>query len=280
MITLNNLIFGRKKNKNYYTLKYGDSCELACQAPTNCVVSDWSDWSACIDSVSTRTRTVIIPASNDGIACPVLIETESCVLPPPVPQIPCDGSLKTNGAIGYYELTATVGTNTGLTYIDCFAGNIPDRFQIYWNNNLVADSLFIGNYLNNSTYPYTRSTYVNTIIGTRTYYKYIYVGTGGDRIGGQWNTNGSQNITFTSAEISSDTSTRSSGGSSGQLNVSANYPTPTAKSCDGDVRLYFNKTSAFPETIKIVIIGANTSQLSGGTTTGTTGWEIKKVTCP
>jgi uncharacterized delta-60 repeat protein len=46
----------------------------------SCVVSDWSDWSACVEGVRTRTRTVITPASGYGTPCPVLEETESCVL--------------------------------------------------------------------------------------------------------------------------------------------------------------------------------------------------------
>jgi hypothetical protein len=46
--------------------------------PVNCVVSDWSDWSECVEGSQTRTRTVITPASNGGTACPVLTESRSC----------------------------------------------------------------------------------------------------------------------------------------------------------------------------------------------------------
>jgi hypothetical protein len=53
------------------------SCEVA-PTPVNCVVSDWSAWSECVDGSQTRTRTVITPASNGGTACPVLTETRSC----------------------------------------------------------------------------------------------------------------------------------------------------------------------------------------------------------
>jgi hypothetical protein len=46
--------------------------------PVNCVVSEWSEWSSCVDGSQTRTRTVITPAENGGTACPALTETQSC----------------------------------------------------------------------------------------------------------------------------------------------------------------------------------------------------------
>ncbi|WP_296683605.1 hypothetical protein [Flavobacterium sp.] len=44
----------------------------------DCVVSDWSGWSECIDGQITRTRTVITTASNGGAECPILTESQSC----------------------------------------------------------------------------------------------------------------------------------------------------------------------------------------------------------
>lgn len=46
----------------------------------DCVVSEWSEWSACADGFETRTRTVITPASNGGIECPVLEEQRPCAV--------------------------------------------------------------------------------------------------------------------------------------------------------------------------------------------------------
>ncbi|PKB18392.1 thrombospondin type-1 domain-containing protein [Flavobacterium sp. 5] len=51
----------------------GTSCSL----PIDAVVSDWSDWSSCLDGEQSRTRTVIIPAYNGGNT-PVLVEIQSC----------------------------------------------------------------------------------------------------------------------------------------------------------------------------------------------------------
>lgn len=47
----------------------------------DCVVSDWSAWSACVNGVQTRTRTVIQAPQNGGAACPDLIETRECCVP-------------------------------------------------------------------------------------------------------------------------------------------------------------------------------------------------------
>lgn len=57
---------------------------LACECdivPVNCVVSDWSPWSACVNGSQTRTRTIITPASGGGTPCPALTETQSCQQP-------------------------------------------------------------------------------------------------------------------------------------------------------------------------------------------------------
>ena len=190
------------------------------------------------------------------------------------PSIACNGSLTTNGQLGYYEINTDIGTNVGLTYLNCFAGGIPDRFQIYWDNNLVADSLFVGDYLNVDG-P-TRTNYVNGTLGITSYDKFIYVGSGGNAPGNsQWNTNGIMSISFGINDIAPNTSTRASGSVGNQINVSPDYLSPTDKSCDGDVQLYFNKTSSTPTTIKIIVMGGK--QSSGG---GTTGWNIKKLICP
>lgn len=47
----------------------------------DCVVSEWSAWSACVDGSQTRTRTIVTPAENGGATCPVLEETQSCSVP-------------------------------------------------------------------------------------------------------------------------------------------------------------------------------------------------------
>ncbi len=55
------------------------------QPPVDCVVSGWSEWSACTNGSQTRTRSILTPPSNGGAACPALSETQSCTPPPPPP---------------------------------------------------------------------------------------------------------------------------------------------------------------------------------------------------
>jgi hypothetical protein len=54
----------------------------SCEPVINCEVSEWSEWSECVDGFQTRTRTVITPASGGGIECPELTELQGCELPP------------------------------------------------------------------------------------------------------------------------------------------------------------------------------------------------------
>ena len=102
--------------------------------PIDCVTSAWSTWSTCTNSIQTRTRTIITPASNGGIGCPVLTETQPCSITTPTtycPSIvgnfspPLDSSIKLNpiqGSGGY-----AYGTNT-ITYI----GSQPFNGTLYW----------------------------------------------------------------------------------------------------------------------------------------------------
>jgi hypothetical protein len=56
-------------------------CQQTNPQTINCEVSAWSNWSACVNGFETRTRTVITPAQNGGIACPILTENRSCTIP-------------------------------------------------------------------------------------------------------------------------------------------------------------------------------------------------------
>jgi hypothetical protein len=47
----------------------------------DCVLSEWSAYSDCVNNQTTRTRTVITQPSGGGLACGVLSETEACLNP-------------------------------------------------------------------------------------------------------------------------------------------------------------------------------------------------------
>lgn len=78
------------------------TCKTPDPKPVDCVVSGWSEWSVCTAGSQTRTRTVTTPASNGGVACPLLVEEQACT----VPIDPIYGCM--NPAATNYDPLATV----------------------------------------------------------------------------------------------------------------------------------------------------------------------------
>ena len=66
------------------TAEISDDCEplrtvaFHCGGSVDCVVSDFSNWSECRNGRQRRTRTVLVPPSNGGQACPPLEEERDC----------------------------------------------------------------------------------------------------------------------------------------------------------------------------------------------------------
>lgn len=84
---------------------------LACDCdviPVDCVVSSWSDWSACVGGTQSRTRTVITPSVGGGAACPALTETQSCI--PPVDCVVSEWSAWSDCVDGFQTRSRTVIT--------------------------------------------------------------------------------------------------------------------------------------------------------------------------
>lgn len=192
-----------------------------------------------------------------------------CYSPPT--GVECGGSLSTAGNQGYYEVNAVVGSDTGTVEVTFNSSSVPDRFQIFWDNNLVADSLFVGDDLSSDGGTYGRNAFITQLSSVTSLNKFIYVGTGGNAPGNTaWNTNGTINVSYNASSVASNDNNRSSGSIGNQLNVVANYPSSGALSSDGDVKLSFNKTASTPTNIKIVVIGVDS----------TTGWSITNLVCP
>jgi hypothetical protein len=198
-----------------------------------------------------------------------------CYTPTPTPTLPpgveCGGSLSATGNQGYYEVNAVVGSNTGTVAVTFNAISVPDRFQIFWDNNLVADSLFVGDDLSGDGGTAGRNAFISNLSNIGSLNKFTYVGTGGNVPGNSgWNTNGTISVSYGADSVASNDNNRSSGSFGNQLNVVANYPSSGALSSDGDVKLSFNKTAPNPTNIKIVAIGVNSN----------TVWNIINLECP
>jgi len=137
----------------------------------------------------------------------------------------CGGSLAINvNDSGYYEVPIFVGSGTGNITITLTATNIPDRFQIIWDESIVADSLFVGGYLGGIVPPNPNpsSYYEDTITNTTTLNKFLYDGVG-------FNPNGTIAVSFSSIDIADSTgdpgTLRSLGSIVNQVGVVADYPT-------------------------------------------------------
>jgi hypothetical protein len=204
--------------------------------------------------VGTTTYT-ITPTNNgcSGVPINVVVTVTSSA-------ISCGGSLSASGSAGYYEVPAIIGTATGEVTVTLNAFTIPDRFQIIWDGNIVADSLFIGDILPNPGMQ-------DVIINTTTLNKFLYNS-------GSFDANGTINVDYSLSDISNSTgiagTLRDSGSVGNQIGVVPNYPSPSAKASDGDVKLKFNKTTTLPIDITIVAIGVEQ----------TTAWNLISLECP
>lgn len=58
--------------------------------------------------------------------------------------IPCGEVLEVSGENGIYEVDINIGTETGNTGINYNAKRIPDRFQLIFDGEIVADSKYVG----------------------------------------------------------------------------------------------------------------------------------------
>lgn len=60
------------------------------------------------------------------------------------PEVSCNDTLNVNGAEGIYEVDITIGTDIGITGLRYEAFNVPDRFQLFFDEVKVADSKYVG----------------------------------------------------------------------------------------------------------------------------------------
>lgn len=175
----------------------------------------------------------------------------------PPAAIACSGNLSFSGSAGIYEAVVELGTNTGDVTVTFVAFNVPDRFVIIWDNQVVADSLFVGNAL---------SIHASATLGNKTLNKYLL------------NTNqtfdqvGTENIVIDNSDLASldPEDLRSAGSHGNQIGVVANHPSASSPANDGSVKLSFNKSTSFPTKAVIKIIGVDEG----------TAWDLLNIQCP
>lgn len=156
-------------------------------------------------------------------------------------EIYCYNIVEFEGEKGIYLADIYIGEATGTFSLDYDSFSIPDRFQLFYNGNLVDDSKYVGNLstaqtnaLLNSGQPHLLNQYI---------YQYVngeltFTDSGTD-----------QSILITNSDIA---------------NGSPSEPT------SGQGTLTFTKNTSFPYTVQLVVTGP----------LGATEWDIRDLFCP
>lgn len=153
----------------------------------------------------------------------------------------CGESLSASGGVGINEILVNFGTGIGFCGIELNAQSVPDRFELYWNDVKVADSLYIGDNIS----PGPPTSYPG-LLGEKTLSVLEY--------------NGSPTPPMFDDTGVDETFTII------QDDIADNVTTPT----DGNIFLVFNKTTSFPVSALLRIIGP----------VGGTAFNINDIICP
>ena len=200
-------------------------------------------------------------------------------------DIPCNaGGIDFSGQEGIFYATAVVlGTGIGPITASFDSVNIADRFSLVWSGSTVADSLFVGDSLQNKTaspYGYDAMTASVSLVTSLTR--------------SNWNQQGDifqpanvENVSYSSASFPpypGDPFTKTRGNSAAVVGERVNgvgnhgaqkgvlnyFPQFSSSCVDGNVKLCFFKHTAEPTNFQIVIDGPDDS----------TGWELFSLSCP
>lgn len=177
-----------------------------------------------------------------------------------LPSITCGQSaavlISTGEQDGYYETYVNVGGGTGVVEVlfNTAQDDVPMRYQLIWNNIIVADTQFLGQNI------ISDNILISDVTGTTTLNKYVYYPGNGNATTVQfttdWYTNGIlSNLSFEYPQNFASTLPRGNGGDYNQIGIVPNYPTPGSPAWTPDVKLQFTKTSITPSQFKIVAYG-------------------------
>lgn len=88
-----------------------------------------------------ETYNVVVTITNRITGCSIQKNLEIDIS---APSVPCDQAFNHSGGTGDFFYFIDFGNDTGTAGIDYNAYNVPDRFIIEWDGNVVADSGFVG----------------------------------------------------------------------------------------------------------------------------------------
>lgn len=155
-------------------------------------------------------------------------------------SVNCGGSFDADGTRGVYEINLNLGTQQGIAGVRITSVTIPDRFQLYYDNILVADTKFVGDAL--SPGPPVDIFGSETLLGNYELSVYSFNGVNFDSTGEV------RNIEVVQSDIAD------------------NIIEPAC----GHNLIYFNKTTTYPTTAKLVVTGLTDSTI----------WNLIEFICP
>jgi len=176
------------------------------------------------------------------------------------PDLECYGGRKsfTVDEEGRYETYVNLSNVLGDVTFTFDVGAKPARIQLTYINEIVADSLFIGNDLPDATL----ESEITSLTGP--VFNHEYIGDGDFTETFTVNPTGPTFFTSSDIAVSDGSETRSSGSGTGQIGVVADYPSPTALASDGQIKLTFNKTatgsSDIANQVKVTVWSANSGE--------------------
>ena len=165
---------------------------------------------------------------------------------------------KINGS-GIYNIDVGIGTNIGDVIITINCNPVPQRFQIFWNGDIVADSLFIGNGLYDTI---DSNFYQSQLTQNTTLDNFVWNGT-------VFVQSGTQPYIGNQLNFAQQTGQRVFGSYPPQIGVVPSYPSIDAYPYDGQIRLRFTKSSPLNSFFTIKVISPLNSSFT-----------IESVECP
>jgi len=194
-------------------------------------------------------------------------------------DIPCNaGGIDFDGNEGVFYATAVVlGTGIGPITASFNSRSIPDRFRLVWSGSTVADSLFVGDGLNNQT---TYNNYTGSIITASSLTRYNW-----NQQADAFQSGNAESVTYTSASfppfpnsiltrgnsnVAVNERVNGVGNHGAQKGVLNYFPQFSSSCVDGNVKLCFFKHTTEPSTFQMVIDGPD----------GDTAWDLFSVSCP